>query len=99
MASAETAALVDIGDDLMIAGIAFQVATMFVCLCLAADFGYQVFKQHGHRNPTADEVQETKELPKSFRYYAGCCAVAFVAIFIRCVYRYVDFAAISLLSY
>ncbi|KAK5136759.1 hypothetical protein LTR08_002055 [Meristemomyces frigidus] len=66
VASAETTALVDVGDDLMIAGIAFQVATMFVCLCLAADFGYQVFKQHGHRKPTADEMLETKELPSSF---------------------------------
>lgn len=88
VASAETAALVNAGDDIMIAGIAFQVATMFVCLCLAADFGFQVYKQHGHRRPSISETEETKEMPSSFRYYAGCCAVAFLAIFIRCIYRY-----------
>ena len=87
MASAETTALVNAGDDIMIAGIAFQVATMFVCLCLAADFGFQVYKQHGHRNPSVAEAEETKELPSSFRWYAGSCAVAFLAIFIRCIYR------------
>jgi len=87
VASGETISLVNIGDDIMIAGIAFQVATMAVCLCLAADFAFQVFRQYGHRRPSIAEVQEGDELPGSFRYYVACCSVAFVFIFIRCIYR------------
>lgn len=87
VASAETANLVNIGDDIMIAGIAFQVATMFVCICLAVDFGIQVFRHHIHRSAGEGEVKEARELPQSFRYYAACCAIAFALIFVRCVYR------------
>jgi len=87
VASAETTNLVNIGDDIMIAGIAFQVATMFVCICLAVDFGIQVLRRHSHRSAGEGEVQEAKQLPQSFRYYAACCAIAFGLIFVRCVYR------------
>ncbi|KAF2767283.1 RTA1-domain-containing protein [Teratosphaeria nubilosa] len=87
VASAETVTLVNVGDDIMIAGIAFQVATMFVCLCLAIDFGVQVFRKHGHRAARRAELDEAIALPKSFRFYAICCAIAFLTIFIRCIYR------------
>jgi hypothetical protein len=83
---------VKIGDDLIVAGIAFQVATMFTCLCLAADFGYQLFKHHAKRDVTAAEVEEGNALPRSFRYYAICSSAAFVLIFIRCVYRVPEMA-------
>jgi hypothetical protein len=63
---------------------------MFVCLCLAADFGLQVYEHHSHRAAGSGEVEEARELPKSFRFYGICCAVAFIAIFIRCVYRCVE---------
>lgn len=89
VASAETTALVNVGDDIMIAGIAFQIATMFACLCLAADFCYQVYKRQGHRRASVAEVEETEEIPTSFRFYAISCCVAFLTIFVRCVYRYV----------
>jgi len=88
VAAAEQANLVDIGDDIIVAGISFQVFTMFVCLCLAADFGWQVLKHHSHRAVSGSEVAEARALPPSFRYYAACSAVAFLLIFIRCVYRY-----------
>jgi len=99
VASAETTNLVNIGDDIMIAGIAFQVATMFVCICLAVDFGIQVLRRHSHRSAGEGEVQEAKQLPQSFRYYAACCAIAFGLIFVRCVYRYVGFPSIPFLLF
>jgi len=80
--------LVNIGDHIIVAGISFQVFTMFICLCLAADFGWQVLKHHKNRAVTGAEIAEAREMPHSFRYYAICSAVAFVLIFIRCVYRY-----------
>ncbi|KAF2858952.1 RTA1-domain-containing protein [Piedraia hortae CBS 480.64] len=76
---------VELGDNLMIAGLAFQVFTMFVCMCLAAEFGYKVYRQ-----PVG--VEKSRELSGKFNYYAICCSVAFVAIFIRCVYRLPEMA-------
>ncbi|KAK4957985.1 hypothetical protein LTR10_004410 [Elasticomyces elasticus] len=92
IAASNDSDLVQIGNHLIVAGISFQVATMFVCLCLALDFGYQVFKHHSMRSVTAAEVQEGRELPNSFRYYAICSAIAFMTIFIRCVYRVPEMA-------
>ncbi|KAK3673999.1 hypothetical protein LTR78_006201 [Recurvomyces mirabilis] len=92
IAASNEANLVKIGDNLIVCGISVQVATMFVCLCLAADFGWQVLKHHNRRQPTGEEVAEGRELPKSFRYYAICSGIAFVLIFIRCVYRVPEMA-------
>ncbi|KAK3070461.1 hypothetical protein LTR53_010417 [Teratosphaeriaceae sp. CCFEE 6253] len=92
IAASEDSNLVKIGDNLIVAGISFQVATMFVCMCLGADFGWSLYKHHSIRAVTAAEVQEGRELPGSFRYYAICSSIAFVAIFIRCVYRVPEMA-------
>ena len=92
IAASNDSDLVKIGDHLIVAGISFQVATMFVCMCLAADFGFALFKHHNKRRVTAEEVQEGRELPGSFRYYAICSSIAFLLIFIRCVYRVPEMA-------
>ena len=81
--------LIAIGDHVMTAGVAFQVVTMFVCIALALDFGWTVLKS---RRAQADRNSE-KALhnleSRRFRYYLACTSVAFLAIFIRCIYRYV----------
>ncbi|EMC99924.1 hypothetical protein BAUCODRAFT_62629 [Baudoinia panamericana UAMH 10762] len=92
IAASEQSNLVNIGDDLIVTGIAIQVATQFVCICLAGDFAYQVIKHHSKRAVTADEVEEGRQLPKSFRYYAVCSSAAFLFIFIRCIYRIPEMA-------
>ncbi|KAK5113242.1 hypothetical protein LTR62_003578 [Meristemomyces frigidus] len=92
IAASDQSNLVKIGDNLIVTGISVQVATMFVCLCLAADFGWQVLKHHKLRLPGREEVEEGERLPGSFRYYAICSGVAFVLIFIRCVYRVPEMA-------
>ncbi|KAK0336843.1 hypothetical protein LTR91_000961 [Friedmanniomyces endolithicus] len=92
IAASDESNLVKIGDDLIVAGISFQMVTMFVCMCLAADFGYRLYKDHSMRDVTMAEVEEGRELPSSFRYYAICSSVAFVCIFIRCIYRVPEMA-------
>lgn len=87
IAASEQVNLVNIGDDLIVAGISFQVATMFVCLCLAADFGVKVYRTRLHRGSAAMGMEDGQELTPRFKYYAICCAAAFVLIFVRCVYR------------
>ncbi|KAI5367330.1 Putative RTA-like protein [Septoria linicola] len=94
IAASGTGNLVNIGNSVIIAGIAFQVATMFVCLLLAADFAFALYRSRTYR----DEAQE-KALPhatsvprRGFHYYLGCTSVAFLAIFIRSVYRLPEMA-------
>ena len=71
-----------IGDDIIIAGIAFQVATMSVCGILGLDFFISVLR---HRRNTIHE--------KSYGTGRGIKAMIFAEIFayftvlIRCIYR------------
>jgi hypothetical protein len=72
--------LVNAGNSIIIAGIAFQVATMFVCLCLAIDFAIRL----GRRGQQAKEAYATK---RRFNFYLALSGLAFITIFIRSVYR------------
>ena len=71
--------LVDIGNNIIIAGIAFQVATMSTCFLLAVDFGVRLLRAGGAKG----------NLSTSFLCYLGATWFAFLTILIRCVYRYV----------
>lgn len=93
IAASENVDLLDIGDNIIVTGIAFQVATMFVCICLAADFGWQSLKSR--RAKTEADVYDGSGHPE-FRggktwFKVSCIALAasFLFIFARCIYRYV----------
>ena len=92
IAASNNVALLQTGDNVIVAGIAFQVATMFVCICLAADFGWQSLKSRKQRKtmqdlePTASE-REIRGGLKWFKFRCVALAGAFMAIFIRCIYR------------
>ncbi|KAL1306414.1 hypothetical protein AAFC00_005119 [Neodothiora populina] len=85
IASAETADLVDIGDDVMVAGICIQVATMFVCAVLALDFALRVRRNKDRPDQTYHEP--TTSGPVAFKFFVGAMMLAFLTIFIRSVYR------------
>lgn len=77
---------IDIGNSVMIAGIAFQVATMFICLLLATDFAIRMLRlRRSSRSANVEKTAPTSG--KSLPFYLICTGVAFIAIFIRCVYR------------
>lgn len=80
IAAAETRELVDVGNGIIIAGIAIQVATQAICLLLAVDFAIRVSRRGG---------PGLKTWSKKFQFYVASSAFAFIFIFIRCVYRYV----------
>jgi hypothetical protein len=81
--------LINIGNSIMIAGIAFQVATMFICLCLAADFAVRLGKKAKMAKGTRLERVQTYATRTPFLCYLGLSGLAFVTIFIRSIYRYV----------
>jgi hypothetical protein len=87
VAASEKPALLDTGNGLIVAGIALQVATMFICGCCAADFAWKVRKDH--RSETAEKTTPSYErlANGNFRLYLGASAVAFTLIFVRCIYR------------
>ena len=86
IAASSTSNLVNVGNHVMISGIAFQVATMFVCICLAADcaWTWQKLRQQ-HSNDVKEDVPEPG--PKHLSLICIAIALSFLLIFVRCVYR------------
>lgn len=93
IAASNNVALLKTGDNIIVAGIAFQVVTMFVCICLAADFGLRSLKSRGQKS-MADVYEGTRERnirggKAWFKFSCIALAAAFMFIWIRCIYRYV----------
>lgn len=79
LAASASGNLLDIGNDIIIAGIAFQVATMSTCFLLAIDFGVRL-QMAGRLG---------RNVGRGFLVYLSATSLAFLTILIRCVYRYV----------
>jgi hypothetical protein len=77
--------LLDIGNGLIMAGIAFQVATMATCMALTLDFFLRLSRNARNNVPTTGSPDALSD-PK-FKFYLACSAFGFLTIFIRCVYR------------
>ncbi|KAF2403470.1 parasitic phase-specific protein PSP-1 [Trichodelitschia bisporula] len=75
--------MLDIGNNLMIAGLAFQVFTLLIFGILAGEYFWRV---RGHKG-TLNEATAKLRASRRFRCFLGAVAVAYVTIFIRCVYR------------
>lgn len=76
--------LLDAGDNIIIAGIAFQVATMSVCGILGLDFFIRVIR---HRRSAPHE--KTYENGRRTKYIIAAEITAYFTVLIRCIYRYV----------
>ncbi|KAK5170230.1 uncharacterized protein LTR77_004816 [Saxophila tyrrhenica] len=91
IAASNNTALIDVGNHVIVAGIAFQVATMFVCICLAADFGWRSLKSRRRKTMgDVDQGPSTRDVKGGRAWFKFSCfalAGAFMAIFIRCIYR------------
>jgi hypothetical protein len=86
--------LLDAGDALIVAGIAFQVATMAVCGVFMLDYfiRFQRAKKAKSAAHLESEYEKNTADPKTsrnFRIFCFAIGLAFLTIFIRCVYRYV----------
>ncbi|KAK9237840.1 RTA1 like protein-domain-containing protein [Lipomyces kononenkoae] len=77
-----------IGNDIMLAGLVFQVATLALFAVLCLEFTWRVH-QYPHRKKA--EFRHIRE-SRRFKRFLVAAAVTFVTIFIRCVYRIVELA-------
>ncbi|KAK1701463.1 RTA1 like protein [Colletotrichum godetiae] len=85
------------GDAVMIAGLAFQVFTMFAFMLVAADFALRTYlaSRHAHLpnlSCALDNHPDMVRLRRSWRFKGllGALVVSTVCIFIRCVFRVIE---------
>ncbi|OQD72639.1 hypothetical protein PENDEC_c020G05188 [Penicillium decumbens] len=85
--------LLKVGDDIIITGIAFQVATMAVCGILALDFFIRVAR-HGNGLAGEKNLEETTPIitPMKMKIVLGAEVFAYFTILIRCIYRIPEMA-------
>ena len=88
----------DLGNGIIVAGVAIQVVNMVVCGGLMGVFMRRVRRAHVYTSPhesieLADIAQYDKDLLEGgtagvgFRRFCWAMTAAFIAILIRCVYR------------
>ncbi|CAI7643579.1 unnamed protein product [Penicillium discolor] len=84
-------AMLKAGDNIIIAGIAFQVGTMAVCGFFAVVFFWRVFKRgdgfSGEKNLDVSPIA-----PKWMPFIVGAEAFAYLTVLIRCIYRIPEMA-------
>lgn len=89
--------LLNAGNGLIVAGIAFQVATMAVCGLFIIDFylRFQKAKKAGSLATMRSEYEKHQNVAKearNFKIFCFAIALAFITIWIRCIYRLPEMA-------
>ena len=85
--------LLDARNGLMVAGIAFQVATMAVCGLVILNYyvRFQRAKKIKSQAHAESEYEKRSALPneaRNFRLFCFAIGLAYTTILIRCIYRY-----------
>lgn len=78
----------DLGTNLMIAGIVFQVATLLVFCSLVVDYIIRTRRNWATVSEDAKAVGATKQ----FKRFSWALCVAFTGVFLRSVYRIAELA-------
>lgn len=85
------------GDNVMIAGLSFQVFTMFVFMLAAADFALRTYRRarHAHLPNLSLALDNHPDMvrlraSRRFRAFLWALALSTACIFIRCVFRVVE---------
>jgi hypothetical protein len=76
------------GDNVMIAGLAFQVATMLVFILISADFAWRTFRNRKvlpQPVPNHGEAKPNRSL--RFKSFLVALTLSTLCIFTRCVFR------------
>jgi RTA1 like protein len=91
--------VVNAGDDLIVAGIAFQVFTMTICGILAVNYYMRLRKADQQpsnsekgTNDTLTRYGTNSKRDHQFHIYCSCIVSAYLAILIRCIYRIPEMA-------
>jgi len=86
---------VDTGDNIMIAGLAFQVFTLVVFMAVSLDFAVNTILRHRRLGDAAlDQDQTVRRVrnSKMFRGFLAALALSTICIFWRSVYRVAELA-------
>jgi hypothetical protein len=75
--------LQDVGTNLMIAGVIFQVVCMAFFAYFLCEYSFRTYKHRDELSPESMVLFEKT----SFRCFMGSITLAYLAIFTRCVYR------------
>lgn len=78
-----------LGDNIMIAGLVFQVFTMLVFECLALDFAVRTFRSRRQPSSLATLESANAILRKTwiFKGFLAALTLSTLCIFTRCVFR------------
>jgi len=79
--------LLSAGNNIIIAGIAFQVATMIICGILATDYIISLLRNR--RCGSANLPVQEKGAATRAHLFQTAVGFAYLTILIRCIYRYV----------
>jgi hypothetical protein len=89
--------LLDVGDNMLLAGVAFQVANMVGCglLMLIYVWRYKKAKKAGREQKDTDYVEEKGQQGVEKKLHMFCWAIvaAYLAVLARCIYRLPEFAS------
>lgn len=77
-----------VGNDLMMAGISFQVVTLLAFGAAAALYCYRLSRSKTSLSSSAESVKRST----GFQLFLGGFLLAFITIFTRCVYRIAEMA-------
>ncbi|KAI4711741.1 hypothetical protein J4E89_003183 [Alternaria sp. Ai002NY15] len=73
----------DVGTDLMIAGIIWQVVVLVIFGLLVLEYSIRTYHRRDQLSASALRLWSNRR----FRFFCGAVVVAYTAIFVRCVYR------------
>ncbi|KAL8982424.1 MAG: hypothetical protein Q9177_005277 [Variospora cf. flavescens] len=87
-ASAKAQSTQDIGSNIMLTGIVWQVVTLLLFAALAADFFLRANRNSADQTATAKEIRQTTK----FSLFLAGLVLAYLTIFVRCAYRIAELA-------
>ena len=93
--AAEDMALLKVGDNVMITGLATQVFTLVIFGILAADYGFAIYRNRNRLNPATVELRQSLR----FKLFIVALWVAYFGILIRCTYRVAELAGGKCMNY
>jgi hypothetical protein len=76
----------DLGKNIMLAGLAFQVFSLLLFCVLGSEFAYRVWTHRGTWNPRYVSLVETR----LFKSFLVGLVIATVTILARCIYRCIE---------
>lgn len=79
----DSMAILDVGTNIMIAGLVFQVFTLLVFGLFAADYAFACYHHRSQLNPATTALRDTWR----FRFFIAALWLAYLGILIRCAYR------------